>query len=85
MSHNLDLFNLEVKDYTGKSYKIHCVGLDHTIEYIKFALEQELGIDRQRINLIHKSVNLLNHSTLHECGIEKTTKLTSVITLQTGR
>jgi hypothetical protein len=85
MSHAFSPFTLTVTDLNRRAYKVYCLGHDHSVEFIKFALGQQIGIDRNMIHLVKNSQNLSDHQTFRDCNIDRHSKITMVIGLQTGR
>jgi Ubiquitin family len=85
MNHNLNPFTLTVVDLFHTPYKIYCLGRDHSVEFLKFALEQQIGIPRKNIRLIADSRELENHWTLEESGIDRSSKIIMIINVRSGR
>jgi hypothetical protein len=81
----IEPFTVTVSDLNNKKYRVYCLGYQHTVEFIKFALSQQLGIERESIGLISHRQTLENDITLEEYDIDSNTKITLVITLTSGR
>lgn len=83
---NLSPFILTINTLTTRqNYKVTCLGPGHTVEFIKFAIEQQLGINKDIINLVHQNRILRNTEILEECNIDRTSTITMVLSVKTGR
>lgn len=78
-------FFLSVLDLNNNTHKVYCFGYEHSIEYVKFALAQTTDIRKKNISLYLNNIELMDHQTLKECGIDKTTVLRMFFKLKAGR
>lgn len=70
--------------YFNINLQILCFGYLHTIEYIKFAISQETGINKNQIDLIHDGHVLNNYNKLKDYGIDNNSIIMFVNKLTTG-
>ncbi len=80
----LEPFTLRVKDLHNQTHPVFCMGRDHTVEYIKFALSQETGIDRNSIALVAHGRTLCDNLTLADESITPHSRVSMVINLRSG-
>lgn len=77
-------FTLSVLDIYNNVYCIQCFGYEHHIDYIKFVLNSKTHIDISSIVLCLNGVELPDHKTFYECGINENSILRMFFRIRTG-
>lgn len=80
----LEPLTLRIMDLNNQIHPVFCMGRENTIEYVKFALSQETGIDIDRIALVANGRTLCDYLTLEEECITAQSRITMVIRLRSG-
>jgi hypothetical protein len=77
-------FVLTVTDINNKKYYVQCCGLEHTNEYIKFALSVDYGFSMKNILLLFKNQELDDHRTFYQSGVDESSNIRLLIKLKSG-
>jgi hypothetical protein len=80
-----DPFTLTITDVFDQKYYIDCFGLEHTIEYIKFVLTMNYGLQPDNICLFLDNRELLDYKSFYQSGVRKTSNIKLFIKFKSGR
>jgi hypothetical protein len=77
-------FDIIVCDLNNNHHMIHCLGYQHSIEYVKFVLSMKTCINRNMISLYLNDKYLEDSKTLSEYKIDKNSKIMMHFKIKTG-
>jgi hypothetical protein len=77
-------FILTVIDLNNKRYYVSCCGLEHTNEFIKFALSADYGFNMAEIILFLRDCELQDHKAFYQSGVCKDSIVRMFVKLRSG-
>lgn len=78
-------FCLTIEDFYGIEYPVSCYGDEHTVAYVKFALNSSYGLDPDSYSLYYNQHKLNEHKTLRDYHINQHSTVRLLMLVKTGR
>ena len=77
-------FDLKILDLNNNTHKVHCMGHQHTIKYIKYILSNDMKIYMSDIELYIGKNKLIDELRLEDYDIDKNTKIRMFFIIKSG-